>query len=51
MKYVIFDFNGTIVDDLDISLEAINLTINKYLDRGPLDKEEYYKCFTFPIKQ
>lgn len=51
MKYVIFDFNGTIVDDLDISLEAINLTINNYLDRGPLDKEEYYKCFTFPIKQ
>lgn len=51
MKYVIFDFNGTIVDDLDISLEAINLTINKYLDRGPLDKEEYYKCFTFPVKQ
>ena len=51
MKYVIFDFNGTIVDDLDISLEAINLTINKYLDRGPLDKEEYYKCITFPVKQ
>lgn len=51
MKYIIFDFNGTIVDDLDISIEAINLTIDKYLDRGPLSKEEYYKCFTFPVKK
>ncbi|MBR2577437.1 MAG: HAD hydrolase-like protein, partial [Erysipelotrichaceae bacterium] len=51
MKYVIFDFNGTVVDDLDLSLACINRTIEKYLDRGPLSKEEYYEVFTSPIKR
>ncbi|MBR2577623.1 MAG: HAD hydrolase-like protein, partial [Erysipelotrichaceae bacterium] len=50
MKYVILDFNGTIVDDLDLCIEAMNDSIARYLDRGPLDKEEYYEKFGFPVK-
>ena len=50
MKYVIFDFNGTVVDDVDLSVEAINHTIKKYLKRDPLTKQEYRNIFTFPVK-
>ena len=50
MKYVLFDFNGTVIDDLDLCIKCINMTIEKYLDRKPLSKEEYYQVFTFPIK-
>ena len=49
MKYLIFDFNGLVIDDLEISLEAINRTVQKYLNRGPVTKEEYYNVFTFPV--
>lgn len=50
MKYVIFDFNGTIIDDVDLSINAINHTIKKYLSRPFLSKEEYLDVFTFPVK-
>lgn len=51
MKYLIWDFNGTIVDDVDICIQAENLTIKKYLNRQPITKEEYLKIFTFPVKK
>lgn len=51
MKYVIFDFNGTILDDVDVCIKAENKTIEKFnLPRGRLDKEEYLHIFTFPVK-
>ena len=50
MKYLIFDFNGTIVNDLDLSLESINYCRKKYIGLGPLSKEEYRDIFTFPVK-
>lgn len=50
MKYTIFDFNGTIVDDVNVSLKAINCCINKYLKREPLSLDEYLHVFTFPIQ-
>ncbi len=51
MKYVIYDFNGTILDDIDVCLKAENNTIEHYkLDRGPLTKDEYLRIFTFPVK-
>ena len=51
MKYIIFDFNGTVVDDIDLSLRAINHTAKKYLNRGPITIEEYKDVFTFPVKK
>lgn len=51
MKYLIFDFNGTVLDDMDVCLEAENRTIEHYgLERKPLTREEYLDIFTFPVK-
>ena len=49
MKTVIYDFNGTILDDVDTGIIAINAMIDKYLDRDHLTKEEYRKVFGFPV--
>ncbi|MCR4634276.1 MAG: HAD family hydrolase [Erysipelotrichaceae bacterium] len=52
MKYIIFDFNGTILDDVDVCVKAENHTIDHFgLPRGPLSKEEYLHIFTFPVKK
>ncbi len=51
MKTVIYDFNGTILDDVDTGVIAINALIDKYLDRGPLSKEEYKHIFRFPVME
>ena len=50
MKYILFDFNGTIVNDVSLSLEAINHTAKKYLHRDEIKLEEYRNIFTFPVK-
>lgn len=51
MKYIIFDFNGTILDDLDVCIKCENKTIEHFkLDRKPIDREEYLRIFTFPVK-
>lgn len=51
MKYVIFDFNGTILDDVEVGLKAENMCIEKYLNRPPLTKDEYLHSFSFPVKK
>ena len=51
MFYVIFDFNGTVLDDVDVSLKSINCCIEKYLNRKPLNLDEYLHVFTFPIQK
>jgi len=50
MRYWIYDFNGTILDDLDACIWCENQTIKKYLNRAPLTKEEYLNIFCFPVK-
>ena len=50
MKYVVFDFNGTVLDDIEVCLKAENHTIEHFgLDRGPLTMDEYLHIFTFPV--
>lgn len=51
MKYLIFDFNGTIVDDVELSVEAINYCLKKYLNKNPITIDEYRHVFTFPVKK
>ena len=49
--YIIWDFNGTIFDDVQIDIDSLNeLLIRRGL---PLvkDREEYKEGFMFPIKQ
>ncbi len=50
MKYLIWDFNGTIVDDVKLGVNCINQLITKYLKRPPLKIGEYQDIFTFPVK-
>lgn len=51
MKYVVFDFNGTVLDDIKVCLKAENHTIEHFgLDREPLTMDEYLHIFTFPVK-
>lgn len=49
MKYAIFDFNGTILDDFAVSLKCINFLLAKYLNEGPIDRQRYLEVFTFPV--
>lgn len=51
MLYVIFDFNGTVLDDKMVGLKAENECIKKYLNRDPMDLDEYLHKFTFPVKE
>ena len=50
MKYVVFDFNGTILDDVMVGLKAENVCIKTFLNRSPLTLDEYLHVFTFPVK-
>lgn len=50
VKNIVFDFNGTIVDDLDVSIDALNACILKFLpERKFVSKEEYLEIFRFPV--
>lgn len=52
MKYLILDFNGTVLDDVNVCLKAENETILKYkVDRLPLTLDDYLHVFTFPVKK
>lgn len=51
MKYIIFDFNGTVLDDAEVGLKAENVCIKKYLDRDEMTMDEYLHIFTFPVKK
>ena len=52
VKYLIFDFNGTVLNDVAVCLEAENRTIAHFgLDRGPLTLDEYLHIFTFPVQK
>ncbi|MGN1296053.1 MAG: HAD family hydrolase [Bacilli bacterium] len=48
--YLVLDFNGTIIDDVDLCLNILNILLQ---ERGykTLSKKEYKNVFTFPIKK
>lgn len=51
MKYIIYDFNGTILDDVDVGLKAENKCIEHFkLDRPPLTRQEYLDIFKMPVQ-
>lgn len=52
MKYVIFDFNGTVLDDTDVCVKIENESLKRFLpEKYPLSKDEYLHVFSFPVKQ
>lgn len=49
IKYVFWDFNGTILDDLGLCVDLLN-EILKRQDKKPLSETEYLEVFGFPLK-
>ena len=48
-KHIFFDFNGTIINDVDLCLDLLNQILTKQNKRN-LSMKEYKNVFTFPIK-
>ena len=47
-KHIVWDWNGTLLDDLWLCIESINFVLES---RGmsQVDKESYKSIFTFPV--
>lgn len=48
-KHIIWDWNGTIIDDVDLCVELINWLL-KGKNLKMITKEEYKNIFTIPVK-
>ena len=51
MKYthIIWDFNGTVLDDLDVGIESVNTLLRARGIKELKSREEYRSVFGFPI--
>ncbi len=47
-EYIIWDWNGTLLDDSEASLEAMNNVLDKY-GMKRLSRRRYMDIFTFPV--
>ena len=50
IKHIIFDFNGTIINDVELCLDLLN-EILVGQGKTPVSLERYREVFKFPIKQ
>jgi phosphoglycolate phosphatase len=48
IKHIVWDWNGTLVNDNWLSIKAINILLEKY-NLPKVDKERYLELFTFPV--
>lgn len=48
-NYIIWDWNGTLFDDIKVNVKAINISLKKK-NLSPLTIEEYLDKFTFPVR-
>ncbi len=48
-KYIIWDWNGTLLDDIDINLEIINILLKERNMPSLNSRERYRELFGFPI--
>lgn len=53
MKYtdILWDFNGTILDDMEIGIESVNFLLTQRGKRPISGLEEYRRVFGFPIRE
>lgn len=49
IQHVIWDWNGTLLDDIDVSMDALNVILKKEDLPQVDDKEEYRRYFQFPV--
>lgn len=50
VKYIIWDWNGTLFNDVDICLKCMNMLLTKYM-MPVLSRMEYRQKFCFPVKE
>lgn len=48
-KYIVWDWNGTLLDDLDVCLKSINTILEKYKLPKLKSVKEYREKFVFPV--
>lgn len=48
ITHLLWDWNGTLLDDLDVSLKVLNTMLTRHGLR-PIDREGYREVFCFPI--
>ena len=48
VENILFDFNGTLVDDVDLCLELLNNMLI-YRKHDAIDKKQYLEVFGFPV--
>jgi len=49
-KHIIWDWNGTLLDDVNYCLNTINSLLEEY-QYSKIDLEKYLDIFTFPVKE
>ena len=49
IEHVIWDYNGTMLDDVDLCVDVINLVMSKR-NLKPITKLQYQEAFDFPVK-
>jgi phosphoglycolate phosphatase len=49
IEHVVWDWNGTLVDDVTACIEAINLVLRRRR-MPPVEKDRYIEIFDFPVK-
>lgn len=50
MKYIFLDFNGTVLDDVNLCLDILNTMLNEQ-GVSSITIDEYRNVFTFPIEE
>jgi len=50
-SHILWDFNGTVLDDVAIGIEAINLLLSRRGLKTLASREEYQRVFRFPIEE
>ena len=48
IKHIIWDWNGTLLDDLWLSIKAINIVLKRY-SLSEITEDKYLDIFTFPV--
>lgn len=48
MRHVVWDWNGTLFDDLHVIVDAVNTSLARF-DAGPIDADGYRASFTRPV--
>ncbi len=49
-KHIIWDWNGTLLDDVWLCVQSINILLQKY-NKAEVSRQSYRELFDFPVKQ